>query len=642
LAIDLRPLTAGALAAFLMVLGGPGGGPARAARQVAEAFTDALLCRERIARVERAEGLPAGLLQAIALAESGRYDPDRRTLLPWPWTVNAGGEGAYFPSKAEAIRHVERLRAQGRTNIDVGCLQINLGWHPAAFADLEAAFDPETNAAYAAAFLQTLREEAGSWELAVERYHSRDPERGPSYRERVWRHWASLEGEAPTLAGPPARSGPRSAATAARLARPTPAATAPLPVTPVRDAAIERAALQAVNRVAARQTWRWLQLRASLPGELRASPPAAVLAALDPALAEPAAGAVVPTVLLPRPRVLAGPPRPSALGAPGRIPGLIPVRRTTPEPIPAPVNGRPTSRPRTGRCSPEQARRRDREPRVRAAPSAASTGRREGRAWRARSRVERLLSDREGSMREPDARGPTAGVEDGGRPTSPVPLRPGRAGHGPRAASSRRRLEWGAVRAYVDVMAKIANEQGHLTGMLLIAMPGMPDPRFAKTVIYLCAHSPQGAMGLVVNQVAPGVSLPKVVEQLGIHPAIDLSGEKVHVGGPVETGRGFVLHSCDYVQENTLVIDDRFALTATVDVLKAIAEGGGPRRKVFALGYSGWAPGQLDAEIQANGWLVAPADEELVFGGDDESKWQRALARLGVDPVALSTAAGRA
>jgi putative transcriptional regulator len=198
------------------------------------------------------------------------------------------------------------------------------------------------------------------------------------------------------------------------------------------------------------------------------------------------------------------------------------------------------------------------------------------------------------------------------------------------------------VRAYVDAMAKIANEQGHLTGMLLIAMPGMPDPRFAKTVIYLCAHSPQGAMGLVVNQVAPGVSLPKVVEQLGIHPAIDLSGEKVHVGGPVETGRGFVLHSCDYVQESTLVIDDRFALTATVDVLKAIAEGGGPRRKVFALGYSGWAPGQLDAEIQANGWLVAPADEELVFGGDDESKWQRALARLGVDPVALSTAAGRA
>jgi hypothetical protein len=356
LAIDLRPLTAGALAAFLMVLGGPGGGPARAARQVAEAFTDALLCRERIARVERAEGLPAGLLQAIALAESGRYDPDRRTLLPWPWTVNAGGEGAYFPSKAEAIRHVERLRAQGRTNIDVGCLQINLGWHPAAFPDLEAAFDPETNAAYAAAFLQTLREEAGSWELAVERYHSRDPERGPSYRERVWRHWASLEGEAPILAGPPARSAPRSAATAARSARPTPPATVPLPVTPVRDAAIERAALQAVNRVAARQTWRWLQLRASLPGELRASPPAAVLAALDPALAEPPAGAVVPTTLLPRPRVFAGPTRPAMLAGPGRIPGLIPVRRTTPEPIPPPVNGRPTSRPRTGRCAPPSGR----------------------------------------------------------------------------------------------------------------------------------------------------------------------------------------------------------------------------------------------------------------------------------------------
>lgn len=197
-------------------------------------------------------------------------------------------------------------------------------------------------------------------------------------------------------------------------------------------------------------------------------------------------------------------------------------------------------------------------------------------------------------------------------------------------------------RAYLDGMARIAHTAGHLTGMLLIAMPGMPDPRFARSVIYLCAHSAEGAMGLVVNQIAPGVSLPRVVEQLGIRPEIDLSGLKVHVGGPVETGRGFVLHSPDYVQESTLVIDDRFALTATVDVLKAIAEGGGPRRKVFALGYAGWAPGQLDAEIQANGWLVAPADEELVFGGEDESKWQRALARLGVDPASLSTAAGRA
>jgi putative transcriptional regulator len=191
-------------------------------------------------------------------------------------------------------------------------------------------------------------------------------------------------------------------------------------------------------------------------------------------------------------------------------------------------------------------------------------------------------------------------------------------------------------------MAAVANREGHLTGMLLIAMPGMPDPRFARSVIYLCAHSADGAMGLVVNQLAPSVSLPRVVEQLGIRPEIDLSGQPVHVGGPVETGRGFVLHSPDYVQDSTLVIDDRFALTATVDVLKAIAEGGGPRRRVFALGYAGWAPGQLDQEIQANGWLVAPADEELVFGEDNESKWQRALGRIGVDPALLSSAAGRA
>ncbi|MDW8369878.1 MAG: YqgE/AlgH family protein [Geminicoccaceae bacterium] len=178
--------------------------------------------------------------------------------------------------------------------------------------------------------------------------------------------------------------------------------------------------------------------------------------------------------------------------------------------------------------------------------------------------------------------------------------------------------------------------------MLLIAVPGMPDPRFAKSVVYMCAHSPQGAMGLVVNQVAPALTLPKIVEQLGIRPEIDLSDCPVHVGGPVETGRGFVLHSPDYVQESTLVIDDRFALTATLDVLKAIAEGGGPRRRVFALGYAGWAPGQLDAEIQANGWLVAPADEDLVFGTDDAAKWHKALARIGVDPAMFSTTAGRA
>lgn len=609
MAPDLRPIRA--LAAFCLLLALLAGGPARAARVPAEPLSDALLCRDRIARIERAEGLPAGLLQAVALAESGRYDPDRGTLLPWPWTVNAGGEGVYLPSKAEAIRHVERLRAQGRTNVDVGCLQINLGWHPNAFPDLDSAFDPETNAAYAAAFLATLREEAGSWELAVERYHSRDPDRGLAYRERVWRHWAALGGELSPRVDPPGRSAAPAVSTTARLAR-TPPPARPLAVTPLRDAAIERAALQAVNRLAARQTWRWLQLGSTLPGAPLPRPPAEILAALDPASAEPAAGAVVPTALLPRPRVFAGPGRPVVLAGPGRIPGLIPVRPARPEPAPTPSISRPPARPRPGRRDGSGGRG------VSVGRGAAHPGRETARPPGA-SRSSGRLDRRRASRRAP------AGPEGGVLPAWPVS-----------------RLEWGTARAYVQVMAKIANEQGHLTGMLLIAMPGMPDPRFAKTVIYLCAHSPQGAMGLVVNQIAQGVSLPKVVEQLGIRPEIDLSGEKVHVGGPVETGRGFVLHSCDYVQENTLVIDDRFALTATVDVLKAIAEGSGPRRKVFALGYSGWAPGQLDAEIQANGWLVAPADEELVFGGDDESKWQRALARLGVDPVSLSSAAGRA
>lgn len=300
----------------------------------AEPLSDALLCRERIARIERAEGLPAGLLQAIALAESGRFDAERRVLLPWPWTVNAGGESAYLASKAEAVRHVERLRAQGRTNIDVGCLQINLGWHPAAFPDLEAAFDPETNAAYAAAFLQTLREEAGTWELAVERYHSRDPERGPSYRERVWRHWAAL-GNGASLPEPV-----RPAVPAANVAgRRSTVPERPLAMTPVRDAAIERAALQSINRLAARQTWRWLQLQVPLPGGPLGSPAPALVAALDPAAAEPAAGALVPTALLRRPTVFAGPGRPSPLVGLGRIPGLVAVRPGRPPPSPPSAAG---------------------------------------------------------------------------------------------------------------------------------------------------------------------------------------------------------------------------------------------------------------------------------------------------------------
>lgn len=178
--------------------------------------------------------------------------------------------------------------------------------------------------------------------------------------------------------------------------------------------------------------------------------------------------------------------------------------------------------------------------------------------------------------------------------------------------------------------------------MLLVAMPGMADPRFERSVIYLCAHSPEGAMGLIVNQVASNVSFPAVIGQLGIEASEDYADTPVHVGGPVETSRGFVLHSADYVQESTLVIDEHFALTATIDVLRAIAEGTGPRRHVLALGYAGWGAGQLDAEIQSNGWLVAPAVPDIVFGGDNDTKWLRAMRAIGVDPSLLSTTAGHA
>jgi putative transcriptional regulator len=142
--------------------------------------------------------------------------------------------------------------------------------------------------------------------------------------------------------------------------------------------------------------------------------------------------------------------------------------------------------------------------------------------------------------------------------------------------------------------------------------------------------------------VAPNVSFPSVIGQLGIEASESCSDTPVHVGGPVETSRGFVLHSADYVQDSTLVIDRDFALTATVDVLRAIAEGNGPSRKVLALGYAGWSAGQLDAEIQNNGWLIAPADPDIVFDRDNDGKWLKALRRIGVDPSLLSSTAGHA
>jgi putative transcriptional regulator len=183
-----------------------------------------------------------------------------------------------------------------------------------------------------------------------------------------------------------------------------------------------------------------------------------------------------------------------------------------------------------------------------------------------------------------------------------------------------------------------------LTGQLLIAMPQMQDPRFARTVIYLCAHGSEGAMGLVVNKYLddPPVTLSKLMGQLGITTEGLKVDPPVHRGGPVEEGRGFVLHSADYTEEATMVIGDNVALTATLDILRAIGRGEGPKKSLLALGYAGWGPGQLDAEMQANGWLHVDADEMLVFDPSSKDKWQQAIAKIGIDLTALSGDAGHA
>jgi putative transcriptional regulator len=193
-------------------------------------------------------------------------------------------------------------------------------------------------------------------------------------------------------------------------------------------------------------------------------------------------------------------------------------------------------------------------------------------------------------------------------------------------------------------------EGGFLDGQLLVAMPGIGDPRFERTVIYLCAHSADGAMGLVVNKTADGITFGELLERLDLVGEGDpitfdhtIAGRHVQFGGPVETGRGFVLHSSDYFSADaTLPIDDRIGLTATLDVLRAIAAGRGPKRAIMALGYSGWGPGQLESEIQRNGWITAPADEEIVFDPDLDSKYGRAMRRIGIDLTKLSGLAGHA
>ncbi len=183
----------------------------------------------------------------------------------------------------------------------------------------------------------------------------------------------------------------------------------------------------------------------------------------------------------------------------------------------------------------------------------------------------------------------------------------------------------------------------NLEGKLLIAMPGMGDPRFDKAVIFICAHGDDGTLGLIVNKPTPDLKFARLLEQLDLNVQSPKADIDVHFGGPVENGRGFVLHSADYASNtSTLQVNDVFGMTATLDVLEDIANGDGPADALLALGYAGWGPGQLQDEILQNGWLTADADQALVFNKDDDGKWSAALATLGVDALMLSADAGRA
>jgi putative transcriptional regulator len=191
--------------------------------------------------------------------------------------------------------------------------------------------------------------------------------------------------------------------------------------------------------------------------------------------------------------------------------------------------------------------------------------------------------------------------------------------------------------------SRVNEGDNFLEGKLLIAMPGMADERFAQTVIYMCAHSPKGAMGIVINKPIPGLSFAELMKQLQIETKPVVGDLPILYGGPVETGRGFVLHSGDYEgSDSTLPVSEDISLTATLDILRAIAEGRGPKHALFALGYAGWGAGQVESEFQFNGWLHCQADSALVFGTDPNAKWSMALARLGIGPSGLVSDTGRA
>ncbi|WP_420959805.1 YqgE/AlgH family protein [Brucella sp. IR073] len=200
----------------------------------------------------------------------------------------------------------------------------------------------------------------------------------------------------------------------------------------------------------------------------------------------------------------------------------------------------------------------------------------------------------------------------------------------------------------MDILNTTPRNRGFLNGQFLIAMPSMGDDRFARTVVYICAHSSEGAMGFIINQVQ-SLRFSDLLVQLGVigeEEAISLPEAMRHIhvrnGGPVDQSRGFVLHSDDYMVDSTMPVADDICLTATVDILRAIAGNGGPSQALMALGYSGWAPGQLEAEIAGNGWLTCPASRDLLFDGDISTKYERLLAHLGIDLSRLVNDVGHA
>mgnify|MGYP001217576395 CR=1 FL=1 len=181
-----------------------------------------------------------------------------------------------------------------------------------------------------------------------------------------------------------------------------------------------------------------------------------------------------------------------------------------------------------------------------------------------------------------------------------------------------------------------------LTGQMLVAMPGMGDPRFERSVIYICSHSPSGAMGLIVNRLFGDADFPMLLEQLNIKPTGSIPDIPIQFGGPVEMGRGFILHSGDYLHEGTTRIDDTVAVTATTEIIQDIANGKGPARALMILGYAGWSSGQLEDELKRNGWLTTSMDEDILFDRNLDTKWDRAMAKIGITPSMLSETQGNA